>query len=168
MEAHISIETAHKRLRNAGYRVTKQRAAIYEYLLSTDVHPTAETIHHSVRRPIALYQPSDRLQGSGLTHRCRTDQPSPARGLVDPLRCQRRRPRPLPLSLLRRPLGRPTRRRVARDSGGLRSRPRQCRIRRLLRRMPPQKTRIGAVRHIASQPVVFIQTINPAQCGLYP
>ena len=75
MEAHISIETAHKRLRNAGYRVTKQRAAIYEYLLSTDVHPTAETIHHSVRRQLpgislaTVYKAVDSLIDVGLVNR---------------------------------------------------------------------------------------------------
>ena len=75
MEAHISVETAHKRLRNAGYRVTKQRAAIYEYLLSTDVHPTAETIHHSVRRQLpcislaTVYKAVDSLIDVGLINR---------------------------------------------------------------------------------------------------
>ena len=75
MEAHISIETAHKRLRNAGYRVTKQRAAIYEYLLSTDVHPTAETIHHSVRCQLpgislaTVYKAVDSLIDVGLINR---------------------------------------------------------------------------------------------------
>ena len=75
MEAHISVETAHKRLRNAGYRVTKQRAAIYEYLLSTDVHPTAEPIHHSVRRQLpgislaTVYKAVDSLTDVGLINR---------------------------------------------------------------------------------------------------
>ena len=95
MEAHISVETAHKRLRNAGYRVTKQRAAIYEYLLSTDVHPTAETIHHSVRRQLpgislaTVYKAVDSLidvrqinriqRGTPHTTPCRTGLQRPSK-----------------------------------------------------------------------------------------
>ena len=45
----MMTQTVETRLRNAGYRVTKQRTAVYQYLLSTDAHPTAETIHLSVR-----------------------------------------------------------------------------------------------------------------------
>lgn len=40
------------RLRNAGYRVTRQRVAIYEYLRSTDSHPSAEQVYDAVRDQI--------------------------------------------------------------------------------------------------------------------
>ena len=96
MEAHISVETAHKRLRNAGYRVTKQRAAIYEYLLSTDVHPTAETIHHSVRRQLpgislaTVYKAVDSLTDVGLINRLQRGASSPryAANVADHAHCR--------------------------------------------------------------------------------
>ena len=75
MKAHMSAQTAQRRLRSAGYRVTKQRAAIYEYLLSNDAHPTAETIHHSVRRQLpgislaTVYKAVDSLIDVGLVNR---------------------------------------------------------------------------------------------------
>ncbi len=70
MDAQIEI-----RLRKAGYRVTKQRAAIYNYLLSTDQHPTAEIIHFSVRRKIphislaTVYKAVDSFVDVGLASR---------------------------------------------------------------------------------------------------
>ena len=64
--------TAEMRLRKAGYRVTKQRAAIYQYLLFTDSHPTAEAIHLSVRHTIpqislaTVYKAVDALVDIGM------------------------------------------------------------------------------------------------------
>ena len=67
--------TAEMRLRNAGYRVTKQRAAVYSYLLSTDSHPTVETIHTSVCLQMpqmslaTVYKAVDSLVDVGLVKR---------------------------------------------------------------------------------------------------
>lgn len=68
-------QTAKTRLRNAGYRVTQQRTAVYQYLLSTDAHPTAETIHLSVRHQLpnislaTVYKAVDSLVDVGLVNR---------------------------------------------------------------------------------------------------
>ncbi len=68
-------QTVETRLRNAGYRVTKQRTAVYQYLLSTDAHPTAETIHLSVRHRLpnislaTIYKAVDSLVDVGLVNR---------------------------------------------------------------------------------------------------
>jgi Fur family peroxide stress response transcriptional regulator len=67
--------TAETRLRKAGYRVTRQRVAVYNYLLSTDTHPTAEAIHLSVRRELpyislaTIYTAVDSLVDVGLVSR---------------------------------------------------------------------------------------------------
>src|SRR5215471_11350648 len=34
----------------AGWRFTRQRAAVYDYLRSQDTHPTAEEVYQAVRR----------------------------------------------------------------------------------------------------------------------
>jgi len=39
-------------LEEAGWRYTRQRAAVYDYLRSVDAHPTAEQVYQSVRRVI--------------------------------------------------------------------------------------------------------------------
>ena len=68
-------QTPETRLRNAGYRVTKQRTAVYQYLLSTDAHPTAETIHLSVRHQLpnislaTVYKAVGSLVEVGLVNR---------------------------------------------------------------------------------------------------
>ena len=68
-------QTPQTRLRNAGYRVTKQRTAVYQYLLSTDAHPTAETIHLSVRHQLpnislaTIYKAVASLVDVGLVNR---------------------------------------------------------------------------------------------------
>ncbi len=68
-------QTVETHLRNAGYRVTKQRTAVYQYLLSTDAHPTAETIHLSVRHRLpnislaTIYKAVDSLVDVGLVNR---------------------------------------------------------------------------------------------------
>jgi len=65
-------DAAEMRLRKAGYRVTKQRTTIYQYLLSTDSHPTAEAIHLSVRHTIpqislaTVYKAVDALVDIGM------------------------------------------------------------------------------------------------------
>ena len=71
----MMTQTVETRLRNAGYRVTKQRTAVYQYLLSTDAHPTAETIHLSVRHRLpnislaTIYKAVDSLVDVGLVNR---------------------------------------------------------------------------------------------------
>lgn len=66
---------AETRLRNAGYRVTKQRVAIYDYLLATDSHPTVEAIHASVQARMpnmglaTVYNAVDSLVDVGLVKR---------------------------------------------------------------------------------------------------
>ena len=63
------------RLHKAGYRVTKQRTAVYDYLRSTDSHPTAEAIYQSVRRQVpqislaTIYKAVDSLVDVGLVSR---------------------------------------------------------------------------------------------------
>ena len=63
------------RLRNAGYRVTRQRVAIYEYLRSTDSHPTAEQVVGAVRGRLprvslaTVYNGIDSLVSIGLVRR---------------------------------------------------------------------------------------------------
>ena len=71
----MTTQTAETRLRNAGYRMTKQRHAVYQYLISTDAHPTVETIHSAVRRQVptislaTVYKAVDSLVDVGLVNR---------------------------------------------------------------------------------------------------
>ena len=64
-----------QRLRRAGYRVTRQRAAVYERLLSTDSHPTAETLHRMVQPELprislaTVYNAVDSLVEVGLARK---------------------------------------------------------------------------------------------------
>ena len=67
--------SVNERLRQAGYRVTGQRIAIYEYLLSVKTHPTAEEIHDAVRARFpqmslaTVYNAVDSLADVGLVRR---------------------------------------------------------------------------------------------------
>ncbi len=45
----LTTNTASDRLRRAGYRVTRQRLAVYEFLSRNDAHPTVEDIHSGVK-----------------------------------------------------------------------------------------------------------------------
>ena len=45
----LSIETASERLRRAGYRVTRQRLAVYAFLCANGSHPTVDDIHAGVK-----------------------------------------------------------------------------------------------------------------------
>jgi len=64
-----------ERLRQAGYRVTEQRIAVYEYLRSVKTHPTAEEIHEAVRARFpqmslaTVYNAVDSLVDVGLVRR---------------------------------------------------------------------------------------------------
>ncbi|MBM3214843.1 transcriptional repressor [Candidatus Poribacteria bacterium] len=64
-----------ERLRRAGYRVTRQRTAVYEYLISTKSHPTVEQVHDAVRERFphislaTVYNAVDSLVDVGLVRR---------------------------------------------------------------------------------------------------
>jgi Fur family peroxide stress response transcriptional regulator len=64
-----------ERLRQAGYRVTGQRIAVYEYLQSVKTHPTVEEIHEAVRARFpqmslaTVYNAVDSLVDVGLVRR---------------------------------------------------------------------------------------------------
>jgi Fur family peroxide stress response transcriptional regulator len=45
---NLPRERASERLRRAGYRVTNQRLAVFDFLCRTESHPTAEDIHEGV------------------------------------------------------------------------------------------------------------------------
>ncbi len=69
-------ESSDLRLRAAlhakGHRFTEQRATIYKYLASTDVHPTADEVFSAVRRSLpdislaTVYKSLEALVGCGL------------------------------------------------------------------------------------------------------
>jgi Fur family peroxide stress response transcriptional regulator len=69
------IRAVETRLHQAGYRVTKQRATVYNYLLSTGSHPTAEAIYVAVRHEMphislaTVYKAVDSLIDVGLVSR---------------------------------------------------------------------------------------------------
>ena len=44
----MTTQEARERLQRAGYRVTKQRMAIYQTLAASDSHPTVDELHHAV------------------------------------------------------------------------------------------------------------------------
>ncbi len=44
----LIMATASERLRRAGYRVTRQRLAVYSFLHGNESHPTADDIHAGV------------------------------------------------------------------------------------------------------------------------
>ncbi|MFQ5536066.1 MAG: Fur family transcriptional regulator [Gemmatimonadota bacterium] len=59
-------------LERSGHRFTEQRAAVFRYLSSTDVHPTADEVFLSVRRELpgislaTVYKSLETLVGCGL------------------------------------------------------------------------------------------------------
>lgn len=61
-----------RRLRERGLRVTQQRLAVMEFLLSTPHHPTAEEVGSAVNRRVptasraSIYNVLHSLQGAGL------------------------------------------------------------------------------------------------------
>ena len=71
-----------QRLRRAGYRVTRQRTAVFERLRSTDSHPTAETLHRMVRHEIpqislaTVYNAVDSLVEVGLARKLESSSSS--------------------------------------------------------------------------------------------
>src|SRR5262249_33300472 len=86
-------------LERAGWRYTRQRAAVYAYLRSVDHHPTAEQVFAAVRREIehislaTVYKALEALVDVGLAARL-PDPGGPVRsdGRAEapyPLRCER-------------------------------------------------------------------------------
>src|SRR3954453_12613564 len=86
-------------LERAGWRYTRQRAAVFAYLRSTDCHPTAEQVFTAVRRELpnislaTVYKALEALVGARLAHRI-AGEVGPARydGRSDAhyhLRCER-------------------------------------------------------------------------------
>lgn len=68
-----------ERLRRAGFRITRQRLAIYDCLNEADSHPTAEQIHDVVRRRhprislATVYTGLDALVSVGAVRKIRRD-----------------------------------------------------------------------------------------------
>jgi Fe2+ or Zn2+ uptake regulation protein len=86
-------------LEKAGWRFTRQRAAVFAYLRSVDCHPTAEQVFAAVRREIpnislaTVYKALEALVDAHVAARL-PDGPGPARydGRADAhyhLRCER-------------------------------------------------------------------------------
>mgnify|MGYP003312288489 CR=1 FL=1 len=46
---HTTLDMAQDRLRKAGYRVTRQRLAVYSFLNENESHPTVDDIYAAVR-----------------------------------------------------------------------------------------------------------------------
>jgi Fur family peroxide stress response transcriptional regulator len=71
-------------LAEAGWRFTRQRAAVFEYLSATKEHATAEQVHEAVRRWLAhislatVYKALEALVDAGLAHKL-ADASGPAR-----------------------------------------------------------------------------------------
>lgn len=71
-----SVQSSDARLREAleasGQRFTEQRAAVFRYLVSTDMHPTADEVHLAVREELptislaTVYKSLETLVGCGL------------------------------------------------------------------------------------------------------
>jgi len=71
-------------LDRAGWRFTRQRAAVFDYLCSVDCHPTAEEVYIAVRRDIdnislaTVYKALEALVNAGLAAKI-ADAEGPAR-----------------------------------------------------------------------------------------
>lgn len=70
-------------LEQAGWRLTRQRAAVFEHLRSVETHPTAEEVYDAVRRNLpnislaTVYKALEALVDSGLASKlCYSDGPS--------------------------------------------------------------------------------------------
>jgi Fe2+ or Zn2+ uptake regulation protein len=92
------VELRHA-LEHAGWRFTRQRAAVFAFLRSAEAHPTAEQVFSAVRRELphislaTIYKALDALVDAGLARRI-TGGPGPSRydGRIDShyhLRCER-------------------------------------------------------------------------------
>jgi len=74
-----SDDELHRALEKAGCRFTRQRQAVWSYLRSVDMHPTAEQVFAAVRRHIpnislaTVYKALDALVVAGLAARLAND-----------------------------------------------------------------------------------------------
>jgi Fe2+ or Zn2+ uptake regulation protein len=95
----LSDEELRRALESAGWRYTRQRAAVYAYLRASDCHPTAEQVFAAVRRQLphvglaTIYKALEALVDARLATRL-ADSTGPARydGRSEAhyhLRCQR-------------------------------------------------------------------------------
>lgn len=81
LPAELSIRAA---LDRAGWRFTRQRAAVFDYLRSVETHPTAEEVYTAVRRHIkhislaTVYKALEALVDAGLANKI-ADAEGPAR-----------------------------------------------------------------------------------------
>ena len=74
MQTHSDVEegTLRKALENNGQRYTEQRAAVFHFLDSTDMHPSADEVFLAVRRNLpgislaTVYKSLETLVGCGL------------------------------------------------------------------------------------------------------
>ena len=77
-------EALRRALERAGWRFTRQRAAVYAHLRSVDTHPTAEQVFAAVRRDMphislaTVYKALEALVSAGLAARL-ADDAGPAR-----------------------------------------------------------------------------------------
>jgi Fur family peroxide stress response transcriptional regulator len=66
-----------KDLRKDGYRITPQRVAIIDYILSTESHPTAESMHEVIQKKhpmvslATVYKTLDLLKKKGIVQELR-------------------------------------------------------------------------------------------------
>jgi Fe2+ or Zn2+ uptake regulation protein len=72
MHAEANEHTLRKALEESGQRFTEQRAAVFRFLASTDVHPSADEVFLAVRRDLpgislaTVYKSLETLVGCGL------------------------------------------------------------------------------------------------------
>jgi Fe2+ or Zn2+ uptake regulation protein len=80
----LSDEQLRRALESAGWRYTRQRAAVYAYLRASDCHPTAEQVFAAVRRQLphvglaTIYKALEALVDARLATRL-ADSTGPAR-----------------------------------------------------------------------------------------
>lgn len=69
---HVDERELRRALEGSGQRFTEQRAAVYRFLASTDVHPSADEVFLAVRRELpgislaTVYKSLETLVGCGL------------------------------------------------------------------------------------------------------
>lgn len=72
MHAEATERVLRRALESSGQRFTEQRAAVYRFLASTDMHPSADEVFLSVRRNLpgislaTVYKSLETLVGCGL------------------------------------------------------------------------------------------------------
>jgi Fe2+ or Zn2+ uptake regulation protein len=94
----VEDEDVRRSLEEAGWRYTRQRAAVFAYLRTAQSHPTAEQVFAAVRRQLpnlslaTVYKALEALVDAGLANRIAGDQgPTRYDGRSEPhyhLRCQ--------------------------------------------------------------------------------